>query len=160
MDPHHTWIFSTDADTVVPQDWVVNTLTIATATGADLVAGLADLDDWAAPAAARTAYAELIESGIVSNGRHSHIYAANLAVRADRFLQVGGFPDRLHGEEHGLLDAVQQLRGTHGPNHRVPGPHLRPNARTRRTRPRRTARPACRAQPGAYGLRAAGRPEP
>lgn len=111
MDPHHTWIFSTDADTVVPQDWVVNTLTIAAATGADLVAGLADLDDWAAPTAARTAYAELIESGIVSNGRHSHIYAANLAIRADRFLQVGGFPDRLHGEEHGLLDAVQQSGG-------------------------------------------------
>ena len=110
MDPHHTWIFSTDADTVVPQDWVVNTLSIATAAGADLVAGLADLAAWAAPTAARAAYADLIASGITRDG-HSHIYAADLAVRADRFLQVGGFPDRLHGEEHGLLDAVQRSGG-------------------------------------------------
>ncbi len=112
LNPRRTWIFSTDADTVVPANWVDHTLAIAAESGAELVAGLADLSGWSASSDAQARYAELLASGFSPDGRHSHVYAANLAVAAERFLEVGGFPDRPHGEEHGLLEAVRRSGGT------------------------------------------------
>lgn len=101
-----TWVFCTDADTVVPPDWLTGTLDQAARREADLVLGLADLLDWAADDAARQAYAELVERGIAEDG-HDHAYAANLAVRLDVLERLGGFPSVTHGEEHGLAAAVR-----------------------------------------------------
>ena len=58
---------------------------------ADLVLGLADLQDWVVDEAARRAYDDLIETGI-RGGQHDHVYAANLAVSWPAFVAVGGFP--------------------------------------------------------------------
>lgn len=85
------WVFSTDADTVVPPDWIVGTLARARRQRADLVLGLADLADWPVDAAAREAYERIIEDGLTVGG-HRPAYAANLAVRLAAFTQVGGFP--------------------------------------------------------------------
>jgi hypothetical protein len=38
--------------------------------------------------------------------RHDHVYGANLAVRADAYLDVGGFPQAVHGEDQALVDAL------------------------------------------------------
>ena len=38
--------------------------------------------------------------------QHDHVYGANLAVRADAYLDVGGFPHAVHGEDRALLDAL------------------------------------------------------
>ena len=108
LDDATTWIFSTDADTVVPADWVAGTIAMADGAGADLVAGLADLIDWSASPAAEARYAHIIDAGLTADGGHTHVYAANLAVRATTFLRAGGFPDAIHGEEQGLLDAVRR----------------------------------------------------
>ncbi|MCW2811371.1 MAG: acylphosphatase [Friedmanniella sp.] len=105
--PHDAWVFCTDADTLVPQDWLTGTLRQAAERGAVLVLGLADLMDWAADDTARQAYAELLERGIADDG-HEHAYAANLAVRLDVLRRVGGFPSVPHGEEHGLAAAVRR----------------------------------------------------
>lgn len=104
--PADGWIFSTDADTVVPPDWVTGTLDRAAEQGSDLVLGLADLNDWDVDAATRRTYEHIIESGLDATG-HRHAYAANLAIRQSAFWQVGGFPAVRHGEEHGLAAACR-----------------------------------------------------
>lgn len=101
-----TWVFNTDADTRVPPDWISATLARADERQAQLVLGLADLDDWAVDAATRDAYERIISQGLGVGG-HQHAYAANLAVRLDAFRQVGGFPGLPHGEEHGLAAACR-----------------------------------------------------
>jgi hypothetical protein len=100
------WILSTDADTLVPRSWVRGLLAAAGAGDADLVLGLAELDDWAVGDEARRTYASLIDGGI-HDDRHDHVYAANLAVSWAAFTAVGGFPAVPHGEEHGLVRAVR-----------------------------------------------------
>lgn len=95
------WLLSTDADTVVGPDWVRDHLRHAH-TGADAVAGLADLDDPATLSpAARRAYGRLLRDGHHVDG-HAHVYGANLGIRADAYLAVGGFPAPQHGEDHAL----------------------------------------------------------
>ena len=96
-----TWLLSTDADTTVPPDWVRAHLQHA-ADGVHAVAGLADLaatDHLAAGALWR--YRAIVEHGL-HGLTHHHVYGANLGVRADAYLTVGGFPADGSGEDHGL----------------------------------------------------------
>jgi hypothetical protein len=96
-----TWLLSTDADTTLPPDWVRAHLQHA-ADGVDAVAGLADLgttDHLAAEALWR--YRALVAHGL-HGATHHHVYGANLGVRADAYLAVGGFPPDGSGEDHGL----------------------------------------------------------
>jgi len=102
-----TWILCTDADTVVPQDWVTSCLSEAAAADAHCVVGLAHLDAWRGSAESEASYAALIEAKICA-GTHEHVYGANLAIRSDAYLAVGGFPARGHGEDRRLVDALQR----------------------------------------------------
>ena len=96
-----TWLLHTDADTVVPPDWALTHLRHADA-GSCGVAGLADLDASAHLAVdARRRYRAVVRDGL-DGGRHRHVYGANLGIRADAHLAVGGFPADGHGEDHGL----------------------------------------------------------
>ncbi len=98
--PAGTWLLSTDADTTVPRTWVTGHLRHAGG-GAHAVAGLADLDDATVfDPPVQHAYGRLLAAG-------GHVYGANLGVRADAFLAVGGFPIVAHGEDHALVGAVQ-----------------------------------------------------
>lgn len=105
------WVFSTDADSVVPQRWLTDMLRIAEAARADAVAGLTELIDWSPTQRARRAYSTLIRSGMSTDGGHGHEYAANLAVRLDTYLAVGGFPAVTHGEERALLAKIRRAGG-------------------------------------------------
>ena len=99
--PAGTWLLSTDADTTVPADWARAHLGCAAA-GAHAVAGLADLttaEPLAADALLR--YRAIVDDG-VRGATHHHVYGANLGVRADAYLAVGGFPRAGAGEDHGL----------------------------------------------------------
>jgi hypothetical protein len=96
-----TWLLSTDADTTVPADWALRHLACA-AEGAHGVAGLADLigvERLAADALLR--YRAIVDHGL-HGATHQHVYGANLGVRADAYLAVGGFPAEGSGEDHGL----------------------------------------------------------
>jgi hypothetical protein len=95
------WLLSSDADTTVAIDWAVAHLRFAGA-GAHAVAGLADLagvEHLAGDALLR--YRALVRRGLHGD-THRHVYGANLGVRADAYLAVGGFPLDGAGEDHGL----------------------------------------------------------
>jgi hypothetical protein len=97
-----TWLLGTDADTVVPPTWIVDHLRYAE-TGAAAVAGAVDLDDpHLLPVDTLARYTRLVAARVAGR-THGHAYAANLGVRADAFLQVGGYPGVVCGEEHALL---------------------------------------------------------
>lgn len=100
------WIFNTDADTLVPADWITATLRRAREQRADLILGLADLAEWPVDRATREAYERIVADGLTGTG-HQHAYAANLAIRLTAFQRVGGFPALPHGEEHGLAAACR-----------------------------------------------------
>jgi hypothetical protein len=104
-----TWVLSTDADTDVGPGWVVDVLTEAAQHRAAAVAGLAHLDRWHGAAGREPAYTALLARGHVVRGpghEHDHVYGANLAVRADAYLAVGGFPHLHPGEDQALVDRL------------------------------------------------------
>ena len=104
--PATTWLLSTDADTTVPTDWALAHLRLAEA-GADAVAGLVDLagaEHLAADTLRR--YRTIVRRGLHGDV-HRHVYGANLGVRADAYLEVGGFPPDGPGEDHSLWRSLQ-----------------------------------------------------
>ena len=109
--PHDdTWVLSTDADTRVGAGWVVDVLTSARRADAVAVVGLAPQDRWRGTPEGAAAYAPLLAGGLRPGDpghQHDHVYGANLAVRADAYLAVGGFPAVPHGEDQALVDRLQ-----------------------------------------------------
>jgi glycosyltransferase involved in cell wall biosynthesis len=104
--PERHWLLSTDADSTVPASWVSDLRRHMDA-GAAAVAGLVQVHDWeGASAAAREAYRTIIAAGI-RGAHHDHVYGANLAVRLDAFLDVGGWPDQVPGEDAALLERLK-----------------------------------------------------
>jgi GT2 family glycosyltransferase len=107
--PTDTWLFCTDADTHVDADWVSRILREATRRAVVGVVGVAPLDDWQGGEEGRAAYDRLLAAKMrVGEGlhQHDHVYGANLAVRADAYLDVGGFSHVTHGEDQALLDEL------------------------------------------------------
>jgi hypothetical protein len=98
------WIASTDADSRVPRDWLVEHLALAES-GVGLVLGTvvpdpADLD----PERLAAWYgAHRLADG------HGHVFGANLGVRADVNGAAGGFPARASGEDEALVLAAKAL---------------------------------------------------
>lgn len=110
-DADRVWLANTDADTVVPPDWLGRHLDLATA-GADVVAGFARLDDDAELSpSARRRYDAYMAAFARDDGTHVHVYGANLGVRASAWRAVGGFPRVAVGEDAALLAAVQVAGG-------------------------------------------------
>ena len=108
--PSRTWVLSTDADTTVGPGWVASILRAAAAYDVVGVVGVTSLDRWRGTEPAAAAYERLLLSKVrgAAGGLHGHdhAYGANLAVRADAYLDVGGFPRALHGEDQALVDAL------------------------------------------------------
>lgn len=100
-----TWVLSTDADSRVPVDWLER-YRPHLSSGAAAVTGRVRVSGWEdGPAEvtpdASAAYERLLRE------THGHVYGANLAVRADAYLDVGGWPDQVPGEDHALMDALR-----------------------------------------------------
>lgn len=86
-DPRTTWLACTDADSVVPRDWLVEHVRLA-AEGADAVVGTIRLPGERLvehPSWWRRYERDLSPSG------HPHVHGANLGVRGAAYLAVGGF---------------------------------------------------------------------
>ena len=107
--PDRTWLFSTDADTTVPASWITTGLRLAAESGSVMVVGLVDLDEREASLPVWLAHDRLIRAGLFPDGSHDHVYAANLAIRFDAYLESGGFPAVVAGEERALLNRARAV---------------------------------------------------
>ncbi|WP_082469062.1 glycosyltransferase [Sciscionella sediminilitoris] len=94
------WIACTDADTVVPRDWLTSQLRAAVC-GWDAFAGTVRL-----AAGLRHAF----DARYRPRQGHRHAHGANLGVRAVAYTRVGGFPPLATGEDAGLLARLRAHR--------------------------------------------------
>ena len=99
------WLATTDADTVVPPDWLARQVRWA-CRGADAVAGSVRVDSFAEhPAGTSTRYRQLVRR-LRGREEHPHIHGANLGVRASALRAVGGVPPLRSGEDRALWEAL------------------------------------------------------
>jgi len=120
-------LLTTDADTIVPGDWIERNLS-ALAAGADLVCGRVVIDPVEAaliPAhlhaddAVECALTEMLDRIAAQLDpdpadpwpRHTEAAGASLAVTIAAFNRVGGFPPRPSGEDRAFVCALARLDG-------------------------------------------------
>ena len=102
---HRCWLANTDADCVVPEGWLADQMALADE-GVEAVAGIIDVNDfhghdWQVAERFRATYL------LRPDGSHPHVHGANLGVRADVYLQAGGWNRMLTGEDHDLWHRVR-----------------------------------------------------
>lgn len=96
-----TWLATTDADSIVPPDWLNRQLRYARA-GANVVAGTVGVGDWSE----RPACIALMAEGAYRGSDRRHVHGANLGVRAESYLGVGGFKAVDRDEDVALVSAL------------------------------------------------------
>ena len=101
------WLANTDADSHVPSDWLKLHLDHAD-DGATAVAGIVTLDSQGARTDVLRLHRETYE--LRSDGSHGHVHGANLGVRADAYLDAGGWSHLRVAEDHCLWRRLR-LRG-------------------------------------------------
>ena len=102
------WLANTDADCEVPETWLTDQLTHAVE-GFAAVAGVIDVDSFAehdaeVPTRFRLSYL------LHPDGSHPHVHGANLGVRADAYLAVGGWNPLRTAEDHDLWNRLKAGR--------------------------------------------------
>lgn len=103
-----TWLASTDADTVVAETWIDHQLGLARL-GVAGVAGIVAVDSFADhPPDVPARWAALYDGP--PDLPHPHIHGANLGVRADAYVAVGGWSALAEGEDRQLWAALQAAR--------------------------------------------------
>jgi hypothetical protein len=108
LDPADIWMATTDADTLVPDCWLLRQLRLADK-GWDAVAGTIRVADWSGyPPRVRAAFRRGYGAG---RGPHPHVHGANLGFRAATYLEAGGFPDAPTAEDHALVTALASAGG-------------------------------------------------
>jgi hypothetical protein len=100
------WLANTDADCIVPSAWLSDQINLA-ASGIEAVAGIISVDSFVehgaeVPERFRTSYS------IYADGTHPHIHGANLGVRADRYVDIGGWADLKTAEDHDLWGRLRR----------------------------------------------------
>jgi cellulose synthase/poly-beta-1,6-N-acetylglucosamine synthase-like glycosyltransferase len=98
------WLANTDADTTVPRDWLAHQLRLAD-TGVAGIAGIVRLPE-SGIAAAHDLYRRTYLTS--PDGTHSHVHGANLAMRADAYLDAGGWSHLALAEDHCLWRRLKQ----------------------------------------------------
>ncbi|MEO8888318.1 MAG: glycosyltransferase [Jatrophihabitantaceae bacterium] len=89
----HVWLANTDADSIVPPDWLTIQLEEANA-GAQLILGTVQLG-YGLPAAIEQAWLERHDQ----SEQHPHVHGANLGIRADVYSALGGWSAHQSGED-------------------------------------------------------------
>lgn len=102
VPPNEVWIASTDADSLVRADWLTTHLS-ASESGWVAYAGEVLVPDWSGwHGALSIAY----ERRYRRPGRRPPVHGANLGVRLDAYLAVGGFPVVTSGEDHLFVERL------------------------------------------------------
>ncbi|MEJ2865055.1 glycosyltransferase [Actinomycetospora flava] len=98
------WLATTDADSVVPREWLAAQLAAA-ARGADAWVGTVEVVDWSGlPGAVSARYRADYEGG----DPHRHVHGASLGVAAAAYRAVGGFPALATGEDVALVGRLER----------------------------------------------------
>ncbi|MFJ9406597.1 glycosyltransferase [Streptomyces sp. NPDC101393] len=105
-----TWIASTDADSVVPPNWLAFQLDQARA-GWEAVIGTVTVTRWPPIPQLADRHHQLYNASRPTSGvlwRHPHVHGANLGVAATAYREVGGFAHLPVGEDHALVSALER----------------------------------------------------
>jgi cellulose synthase/poly-beta-1,6-N-acetylglucosamine synthase-like glycosyltransferase len=103
--PADVWIANTDADSRVGADWISHHLQLA-ARGFCGVAGIVRLTS--IEGHDETAVSEFLAGyATYEDGTHPHVHGANLGIRADAYLDAGGWSDLTVAEDHCLWSRVR-----------------------------------------------------
>lgn len=99
------WIANTDADSRVRVDWITRQLALADQDYCG-VAGIVRI------AAGDSSHPELVSAllddyVVHSDGTHPHVHGANLGIRADAYLDAGGWSNLALAEDHCLWSRVR-----------------------------------------------------
>jgi glycosyltransferase involved in cell wall biosynthesis len=94
------WLANTDADCVVPPNWLTDHLALAQA-GAQAIAGVVDVDTFAEH---NTQVERRFRATYIlhADGTHPHVHGANFGVRADEYVRAGGWANLSTAEDHDL----------------------------------------------------------
>ncbi|MEI4271012.1 glycosyltransferase [Klenkia sp. LSe6-5] len=106
--PGRVWLASTDADSLVPEGWLA-LQRAAAESGVAALAGLVQVTDWTGhPPHAAAAFADEYDRWRAGGAGavHPHVHGANLGVRGDAYLAVGGFPPLAVSEDAALVGAL------------------------------------------------------
>ena len=103
IEPDSIWLANTDADSRVARDWIDVQLRLADQ-GVAGVAGIVHLAGDGPPHAAEVHRATY---EIRDDGTHPHVHGANIAVRGDAYLDVGGWSELRLAEDHCLWNRVR-----------------------------------------------------
>ena len=102
LDYGARWIAFTDADTIVPPNWLSAQLDLY----ADATCGQVCIDDWSGhPPGVRERYLK----GYGAETRHVH--GANLGIAAAAYRAAGGIPALKLGEDAALISSLMERRG-------------------------------------------------
>ena len=101
------WLANTDADCLVPQDWLLDQLALANS-GIEAYAGMIDVDNFENHA---SPVRERFYSTYRANpdGSHFHVHGANLGVRADAYRRAGGWGPIPTAEDHDLWNRLAEI---------------------------------------------------
>jgi cellulose synthase/poly-beta-1,6-N-acetylglucosamine synthase-like glycosyltransferase len=105
-DPARLWIANTDADTCVPSNWLGQHLRLAEQ-GIAAVAGIVRVQDVPGHGP-DLAQRLLADYEVRPDGTHPHVHGANLGVRADAYLDAGGWSQLAVAEDHCLWRRILQ----------------------------------------------------
>ena len=93
------WLAFTDADSLVPPDWLTSQL----AWGAQAVCGIVEVADWSMlPSILRDRYDAMYDY----RDGHRHVHGANLGVCARAYRRAGGFSPLRVSEDVALVEAL------------------------------------------------------
>jgi glycosyltransferase involved in cell wall biosynthesis len=103
-DPETCWLANTDADCEVPDNWLVDQIMFARA-GVHAIAGIVDVDEFSEH---RSHVARRFRETYLTHadGTHPHVHGANIGLRADVYLRVGGWASLETAEDHDLWNRL------------------------------------------------------
>jgi len=104
--PDGLWLACTDADSVVPADWLVEHVRAAEV-GFDVFLGTVTLTD--DDAYRHESWASAYALTATVNDTHGHVHGANLGVRATTYVRVGGFHDLVAHEDANLVGRLRAM---------------------------------------------------
>ena len=96
------WIASTDADSLVPHDWLAGQLR----RGCDAFCGIVTVEDWLDYDAATIA--AFVGPAPPADG-HRHIHGANFGISADAYRRCGGFAPLACSEDVAIVRALEAI---------------------------------------------------